>query len=106
MPNLFVAEEINEATLAAGAATKPGQQAPRCSFRIAGGKAGMKVSWRVEAVRNDPWMQEHGAPVEVEKEGAERGKYERPELYGKPESMSMDYNLKRVSAGESRVSRP
>lgn len=53
MPMLHVAEEIDEAALSAGATAGPGVAAPLCSFRIAGGAPGAKVSWRVEAVRND-----------------------------------------------------
>jgi hypothetical protein len=53
MPMLHVAEEIDEAALNAGATAGPGVPAPLCSFRIAGGAPGAKVSWRVEAVRND-----------------------------------------------------
>src|SRR5262245_52519986 len=37
MPNLHVAEEIDDAALRAGVATQPGGTAPICSFRIAGG---------------------------------------------------------------------
>jgi len=29
--------------------------------------------------------------VQVEKQGLERGKYQRPELYGMPKEMGMDY---------------
>jgi len=57
---------------------------------ISGGAPGKRVSWRVEAVRNDRWVQKHGAPVEVEKEGFERGKYQHPELYGLPEARGMN----------------
>jgi hypothetical protein len=44
----------------------------------------VKVSWRVDAVRNDLWVRKHGAPVQVEKQGLETGKYQHPELYGMP----------------------
>jgi hypothetical protein len=91
MPNLYIAEEIDPASLNVGASVGPGAPAPVCSFRIAGGKPGAKVSWRVEAVRNDRWVQTRGAPVEVEKAGVERGTYQHPELYGQPPEMGMDY---------------
>jgi len=84
MPMLHVAEEIDEAALISGATAGPADVAPLCSFRIAGGAPGRKVSWRVEAVRNDRWIQQHGAPVEVEKSGAEKGTYQHPDLYGRP----------------------
>lgn len=45
---------------------------------------GVKVSWRVEATRNDRWVQHYGAPVEVDKPEGERGGYQHPELYGQP----------------------
>lgn len=84
MPMLHVAEEIDEAALDVGTKAEPTDAAPTCFFRIAGGVPGAKVSWRVEAVRNDRWMQTHGAPVETNKPGAERGLYQHPELYGRP----------------------
>ena len=34
-------------------------------FRIAGGDAGQRVCWEVTAIRHDPWVRRHGAPVEV-----------------------------------------
>jgi hypothetical protein len=44
----------------------------------------VKVSWEVKAVRNDPWVRKRAMPVEVEKRGVEKGKYQHPELYGEP----------------------
>lgn len=90
MPNLHVAERISEEALAAGEKVEAGQAAPACWFRVAGGVPGGEVSWRVEAVRNDLRMRLHGAPVERDKTGAERGKYEHPEYYGLPLEMGMD----------------
>src|SRR5262249_40583915 len=66
MPMLHVAQEIDDDALSAGARAAPGQSVPICSFRIEGGAPGGKVSWRVEAVRNDRWVQQRGAPVEIE----------------------------------------
>jgi hypothetical protein len=60
-------------------------------FLISGGKANMEVSWEVKAVRNDPWVRTYGAPVEVMKPENERGKYQRPELYGMPAEMGIDF---------------
>ncbi len=90
MPNLHVADEISETALTAGEQAGPGEAPPTCSFRIAGGLPQGKVSWRVEAVRNDLRMRLHGAPVEREKSGLERGKYQHPEYYGLPSEMGMD----------------
>ncbi len=95
MPNLHVAEEISEEALLAGEQAEPGVTPPTCSFRIAGGASGGKVSWRVEAVRNDLRVRLHGAPVERDKTGPERGKYQNPEYYGQPPEMGMDYDTER-----------
>lgn len=51
-------------------------------FRIAGGRAGLKVSWQLTATRHDAYAQAHQSPVEEEKPLAERGTYLHPELYG------------------------
>jgi hypothetical protein len=95
MPMLHVAAKISEADLSAGAEAEPGEAAPICSFHVAGGAPGGEVSWRVEAVRNDRWVQQRGAPVEVEKEGLEKGTYQHPELYGQPLEMGMNYHTER-----------
>jgi hypothetical protein len=87
MPMLHIAAEIDEAALTAGALAEPGETVATCTFHIAGGVPGAKVSWRVEAARNDRWVQQYGAPVEPEKPAAERGRYEFPELYGQPEAV-------------------
>jgi hypothetical protein len=84
MPMLHVAQEINADALRAGGSAGPNEVAPRCQFRIAGGAAAGKVCWRVEAVRNDLWVRQRGAPVEVEKPEGERGTYQHPELYDQP----------------------
>ncbi|MDO8632178.1 MAG: hypothetical protein Q7R41_16975, partial [Phycisphaerales bacterium] len=107
MPMLHVAEEIDEAALSAGATADAGVAAPICSFRIAGGAPGAKVSWEVKAVRNDLWVQNRAVPVEalrnglsiqtrampveIEKQGIEKGTYQHPELYGQPAEMGMNY---------------
>jgi hypothetical protein len=55
-------------------------------FKIAGGKAGMEVSWQVSGIRHDPYSEQHRTPVEEDKPEAERGLYLHPEVYGQPES--------------------
>jgi hypothetical protein len=60
------------------------------TFFIAGGVEGMEVSWRIEAVRNDPYVATYGAPVEVDK-GDHRGTYLHPELYGQPRNRALHY---------------
>jgi hypothetical protein len=54
-------------------------------FKIAGGKAGMKVSWQLTGIRKDPWAQAHPLAVEEEKPANERGSYRHPEVYNQPE---------------------
>jgi hypothetical protein len=54
-------------------------------FKIAGGKAGGKVSWQVSGVRNDAWEKAHPMQIETDK-AADRGHYLTPELYGAPET--------------------
>lgn len=56
------------------------------TFGIAGGQPGQRVSWQLTARRNDPWVRAHGAPVEIDKRGRERGTYLHPELYNQPTS--------------------
>ncbi len=92
MPMLHVAEGIDEGVLNVAAIAPPGAPVPRCSFRITGGLPGGRVCWRVEALRNDRWAQKRGAPVEADKQGPERGKYQHPDLYGMPPEMGMDYH--------------
>ena len=72
MPNLHVAVEI---------------QGNR--FKIAGGAPGKRVSWRIEAVRNDPYVQRRGFQAEREKPREHQGKYLYPELYGQPKERAI-----------------
>jgi hypothetical protein len=64
-------------------------------FQIAGGQPGLKVSWMVTAVRNDPYAQQHPPVVEQDKPEAEHGTYLDPELYGQPEEMGTHYQQQR-----------
>lgn len=82
MPNLHISEEIDERSLLIGSRIQEGDTPPICSFRISGGVAGAKVSWRVECLRNDLRMQRQPAPVEMDKPESERGTYQRPDYYG------------------------
>ena len=68
-------------------------------FVIRTSKPAIEVSWRVDAVRNDLWVRTYGAPVQVEKQGLERGKYQHPELYGMPEEMGINYRPENENAG-------
>lgn len=51
----------------------------------------VEVSWEVKAIRNDRWVQEKGAPTEVDKVGSQRGRYLMPSLYGQPDSQGVFY---------------
>lgn len=53
-------------------------------FVIRTSKPFVEVSWRVEAIRNDLWVQRYGYQTEQEKEDEIKGKYLNPELYGQP----------------------
>jgi len=74
MPNLHVAVEVQNGR-----------------FKIAGGVANKRVFWRVEAIRNDLWVQRYGYQTEQEKEDEIKGKYLYPELYGQPKERGIHY---------------
>lgn len=69
---------------------KVAQEVVGRKFLIRTSKPGVRVFWRVEARRNDRWVQRYGAPVEAKKPESVQGTYLRPELYGKPQTMSED----------------
>jgi hypothetical protein len=52
------------------------------AFSIAGGAAGMKVSWQLTGVRNDAWAQANPLVVEQEKPDGEKGFLLNPEVFG------------------------
>jgi hypothetical protein len=56
------------------------------TFRIAGGAPGLKVSWQVTGIRQDPWAEQNPIEVELRKPAALRGTYLNPEAYGQPAS--------------------
>lgn len=62
-------------------------------FRIRTSKPNVKVCWEVKATRNDRFERAYGAPIETEKSPQEKGKYQWPKLYGKPESQGIYYDL-------------
>lgn len=84
-PNLHVKEEVRDN-----------------HFIIAGGQAGMKVSWVLYAQRNDRYVRENPKSTEVEPEKRQKGTYIHPELFGQPESKSMfKLNNKKLYAPEN-----
>jgi len=78
-PGLYVAQEIQNN-----------------SFRIAGGTAGLKVSWQVTGVRQDAFAKANPLVVEVQKSGRERGYYIQPQLFGQPPTKSIDWAQHRL----------
>jgi hypothetical protein len=61
------------------------------SFKIAGGRAGLEVSWQVTALRQDAWEKTHPMAVEEQKAPRERGYYINPELFGAPPERSVEW---------------
>lgn len=87
-PNLYIAQEIS------------GNK-----FRIAGGSPGAKVSWTVTGIRHDAYANAHRIPVEEVKEGAERGKYMTPEVFGKTAQQGI-FSMPSMSPKSRQVKRP
>ncbi len=71
-PGLYVAREISGNT-----------------FRIAGGRPGMKVSWMVTGIRRDATAMHLNRRVERDKRPSQRGRYVDPAAYGAPRSQSL-----------------
>jgi hypothetical protein len=61
------------------------------AFEIAGGTAGLTVSWQLTGVRHDPWAQAHDLVVEEDKPDRERGYYQHPEAFGRDMTASVRY---------------
>jgi len=60
-------------------------------FKIAGGQLGLEVSWQVTGIRQDPFAEKHRIRVEEEKLAAEKGFYLHPDVYGQPETKSVEW---------------
>jgi hypothetical protein len=87
-PNLHVSEEISEAnTNLSGSRSNSGNKKSR--FKIAGGTSGMKVSWQVTGIRNDPYAKSYPLQVEEDKPDNERGYYIHPDLFGESEDKAV-----------------
>jgi hypothetical protein len=76
-PNLYIAEEISELTKDNNSSSNNNNL-----FKIAGGTAGMKVSWQVTGIRNDSWANANRIQVEEDKPTMEQDSYIHPDLYG------------------------
>jgi hypothetical protein len=59
-------------------------------FKIAGGKAGMEVSWQVTGIRRDPYANKNRVVVEENKSLQEMGYYLHPEAYGLSKEKSIE----------------
>jgi hypothetical protein len=76
-------------------------------FKIAGGVPGLKVSWQVTAIRNDPSIRRHAHPVEEDKPPKEQGTYLDPEAYGQGAEKSAEWVqhpevMRRLQAARAR----
>jgi hypothetical protein len=58
-------------------------------FRIAGGAAGLRVSWQVTGIRHDRYAEANRIPVEETKSASERGKYLHPAAFGLSKEMGV-----------------
>lgn len=67
------------------------QEVSNNRFRISGGQPGLKVSWTVTGVRNDPFVSNNPVPDVQEKPADQRGTYLHPEFYGQPVTKSIFY---------------
>jgi len=76
-PNLYVAETIL-----------------RNRFKVAGGRAGGRISWQVTGIRHDAYADAHRIEVEEQKSGGERGHYLHPELFEKDQQANASSNTK------------
>ena len=59
-------------------------------FTIAGGYPGLKVSWQITGIRQDPFANANRPEVEEDKPDEELGKYIHPALYDMPASAGID----------------
>jgi len=60
------------------------------SFKISGGTPGMKISWQVTGIRQDPYANENRIQVEVEKPDKETGHYLHYKEYNQPIEKSIE----------------
>jgi hypothetical protein len=81
---IYIAEEISDGDTNYSNSNSSNNKNNNRRFRIAGGTSGMKVSWQVTGVSQDPWANAHRIEVEEEKPDKERGYYIYPDLYEQP----------------------
>jgi hypothetical protein len=68
-------------------------------FEITTDKPSVEVSWQVTGIRNDAFAQKNRIPTVELKSKEEIGKYLHPTAFGKPESKSIGFDLKRTRTG-------
>jgi hypothetical protein len=68
------------------------QKIHKNQFVIRTDKPNIEVSWQVTGIRHDPYADKNRIPIEEIKNDEERTKYIHPEVYGLPETRSIDYN--------------
>jgi len=82
-PNLYISKEISD----------------NC-FEIAGGSAGMKVSWMITAVRNDNYAKSNPLVNVTDKKSDEKGYFLHPEVYGRSEESGIEYQTQKIEKTE------
>ena len=60
------------------------QEVSSNNFKISGGTPGMKISWQVTGIRQDPYANKNRIPLEVEKSEKEKGHYLHYKEYNQP----------------------
>jgi hypothetical protein len=69
------------------------QEVENNEFRIAGGWAGLRVSWQVTGIRQDAYAKAHPITPEVEKPLEERGLYLHPAEHGVSPTLRVDQKI-------------
>jgi hypothetical protein len=85
-PNLYIAQKI-----------------VNNRFKIAGGTAGLEVSWQVTGIRNDPYAQANRIPIEEDKPQHERGTYLHPAAYGVADALGVHHVIKEMEYETEQV---
>jgi hypothetical protein len=88
-PTLHIAQELNN-----------GQ------FQIGGGTAGLKVSWQLTGIRNDPFARQNPLQVEETKLAHEQGLYIHPELYGQSQEKALSYRWHKAAEERPGTGKP
>jgi hypothetical protein len=92
-PNLYIAEEISDGVTNYSNNNSSNNKNNNNRFKVAGGTSGMKVSWQVTGIRQDPYAKAHPIQVEEDKSDKERGYYIYPDLYSQPEGKGISHLL-------------